>query len=67
MQAIYHDHEMGSEQRMEMEKCLVQNYLIPKGMNYFGNRDLIYIDMQGDKDVGRMYTRELAEQGGDEE
>jgi hypothetical protein len=23
--------------------------------------------MQGDKDVGRMYTRELAEQGGDEE
>lgn len=53
---------------MEMEKCLVSNYLIPKGMNYFGNRDLIYIDMQGDKDIGRMYSRELAEQvGGDDE
>merc|ERR1711885_35183 len=68
MQAIMHDHEMGSEQRMEMEKCLISNYLIPRGMNYFGNRDLIYIDMQGDKDIGRMYTRELAEtQGGDDE
>ena len=36
----------------------MKNYLIPKGMNYFGKRDLIYIDMQGDKDVDRLYTSE---------
>ena len=62
MQAVMTDHKMESEQRMEMEKCLIQNYLIPKGMDYFGKRDLIYIDMQGDQDIGRMYTRDLAAQ-----
>lgn len=42
------DHTMGSEERLTMEKCLVQNYLLKRGMDYFGKRDLIYIDMQGD-------------------
>jgi len=37
-----------------MESCLIKNYLLKHGMNYFGKRDLIYIDMQGDKDVARM-------------
>lgn len=37
------------------------------GFNYFGKRDLIYIDMQGDKDIGRMYTRELIEEVGEDE
>lgn len=48
------DHKMDSEQRMAMETCLVKNYLLKHGMDYFGKRDLIYIDMQGDEDVARM-------------
>ena len=48
------DIEMPAEDRMTMEKCLVQNYLLVHGMDYFGKRDLIYIDMQGDKDVARL-------------
>jgi hypothetical protein len=39
---------MNADDRMLMEKCLVQNYLLKRGMDYFGKRDLIYIDMQGD-------------------
>jgi len=30
-------------------------------MDYFGKRDLIYIDMQGDKDVARLHQTRLAE------
>ena len=37
--------------RMSMEKCLINNYLLKHGMNYFGERDLIYIDMMGTADV----------------
>ena len=44
---------------MQMERCLTQNYLLKYGMDYFGKRDLIYIDMQGDKDINRLYSREL--------
>ena len=55
------DHTMGPEERMTMEKCLVQNYLLKHGMDYFGKRDLIYIDMQGDQDVARLYTTQLTE------
>jgi len=39
------DLNMPAEDRMKMEQCLVKNYLIPKGLDYFGKRDLIYIDM----------------------
>jgi hypothetical protein len=41
-----------------MERCLTQNYLLKFGMDYFGKRDLIYIDMQGDRDVARLFTSE---------
>jgi hypothetical protein len=27
-------------------------------MDYFGKRDLLYIDMEGDRDVARLYTTE---------
>ena len=37
--------------RNSMEKCLINNYLLKHGMNYFGERDLIYIDMMGTADV----------------
>ena len=57
----YTDHNMKADDRMLMEKCLVQNYLLKRGMDYFGKRDLIYIDMQGDQDVARLNQTRLAE------
>lgn len=51
------DTKMEAPQRMAMEKCLVQNYLLKFGMDYFGKRDLIYLDMQGDKDVARLDSK----------
>ena len=35
-------------------------------MDYFGKRDLIYIDMQGDADVSRIHTTALAQANGEE-
>ena len=35
-------------------------------MDYFGKRDLIYIDMQGDADVARQHTTALAEANGEQ-
>ena len=55
------DHNMKADDRMVMEKCLVLNFLLKHGMDYFGKRDLIYIDMQGDKDVARLNQTRLAE------
>lgn len=48
------DHKVEAEHRMVMEKCLIQNYLVKHGMDYFGKRDLIYIDMMGSDDVALM-------------
>lgn len=48
------DHKMEAEQRMVMETCLVKNYLLKHGMDYFGKRDLIYIDMMGEDDVSLL-------------
>ena len=39
------------EERVNMEKCLTENYLMKEGMNYFGERDLIYLDLVGSNDV----------------
>jgi hypothetical protein len=49
---------MQAEDRLKIERCLTQNYLLKFGMDYFGKRDLIYIDMQGDRDVARLFTSE---------
>lgn len=51
-----HPKDCDGEERMQIERCLVQNYLLTKGMDYFGKKDLIYIDMLGDQDVGKLYT-----------
>lgn len=48
------DVKMPAEERLTMEHCLVKNYLLVHGMDYFGKRDLIYIDMEGDQDVKRL-------------
>ncbi len=42
---------MDAAARMAMETCLVKNYLVKFGNDYFGKRDLIYIDMMGDQDI----------------
>jgi hypothetical protein len=51
------DTKMTAPERMMMETCLVKNYLLKFGMDYFGKRDLIYIDMQGDRDASRLDTK----------
>lgn len=43
--------------RMNMEKCLVENYLLKHGMDYFGKRDFIYLDMMGTDDVNKEGDR----------
>ena len=49
---------MEGDERLAIEKCLVQNFLLQKGMDYFGKKDLIYIDMMGDQDVSKLYTKQ---------
>ena len=51
------DSKMTAPERMGMEKCLVSNYLLKFGMDYFGKRDLIYLDMQGDRDASRLDSK----------
>ena len=52
---VHNDRAMDAEKRMVMERCLTQNYLLKLGMDYFGKRDLLYIDMRGDQDIDAMY------------
>ena len=42
---------MGKKDRMAFEQCLTKNFLVAKGMDYFGKKDLIYIDMLGTEDA----------------
>ena len=58
LEHFYNDQKMPSEARIKIERCLTQNYLLKFGLDYFGKRDLIYIDMQGDRDVSRLFTTE---------
>ena len=55
MSAIHSDRRMDAEKRMVMERCLTENFLLKFGMDFFGKRDLLYIDMRGDQDIARMY------------
>ena len=50
------DHQLSGEQRVGFERCLTENYLVKHGMDYFGKRDLIYIDLYGTQDVRDMHT-----------
>ena len=59
MSTIYHDSKMDAEKRMIMERCLTKNFLLKEGMDYFGKRDLLFIDMRGDQDIARMYDMEV--------
>ena len=42
------------EERLNFEKCLTENFLIKKGMDYFGKREVIFVDLFGSKDVKNM-------------
>lgn len=77
MSTIHSDRNMDAEKRMVMERCLTQNFLLKMGMDYFGKRDLLFIDMRGDADIARMYDMEMlprsapkeaeaADEGGDD-
>lgn len=46
------------EERMNFEKCLTENFLVKHGYDYFGKRDLIYIDLYGPQDVQRLRSDE---------
>jgi len=48
------DHNLKPEERLGMERCLTENFLLKHGMNYFGKRDLIYIDLYGSDDIRKM-------------
>jgi hypothetical protein len=50
------DHKLDGEQRLGFERCLTENYLVKHGNNYFGKRDLIYIDLYGTEDIKAMQT-----------
>ena len=52
---------------MAIERCLVQHYLLKKGMDYFGKKDLIYIDMMGDQDARGLYTKSYTPPAAQEE
>jgi hypothetical protein len=41
------DRALKFEERVNFEKCLTENYLVKYGYDYFGKRDLIYIDLYG--------------------
>ena len=53
---IMSDRHMDAEKRMVMERCLTSNFLLRFGMDVFGKRDLLYVDMRGDQDVAKMYN-----------
>lgn len=52
------DRYMVADDRMKMERCMTQNFLLKFGMDVFGKRDLLYIDMRGDRDIARMHDME---------
>ncbi len=56
--SILSDKHMNAGRRAVMERCLTQNFLLKFGMDVFGKRDLLYIDMRGNNDVARMYDME---------
>lgn len=54
------DLDLKYEERVNFEKCLTQNYLMKHGMDYFGKRDLIYIDLYGKKDVRSLLSPDIS-------
>lgn len=55
------DVDLKYEERVNFEKCLTENYLLKHGMNYFGKRDLIYVDLYGTNDVRSLTSQKIPE------
>ena len=53
------DCTMLKKERMAIEQCLTKNFLVAKGMDYFGKKDLIYIDMLATSDIQDLNTKEF--------
>jgi len=51
-----HDRSLKAGQKEGFERCLTENYLVKFGPNYFGKRDLIYVDLFGSEDVKNLYS-----------
>lgn len=51
-----HDSRATPEVRANMESCLTRHFLVRAGADYFGKRDLIYVDMRGDQDSALRNT-----------
>ena len=49
-----HDSKLKQEERESFEKCLVDNYLVKHGNDYFGKRDFIYLDLYGAEDIKKL-------------
>jgi hypothetical protein len=49
-----HDSKLNAEERVNFERCLVDNYLVKHGQDYFGKRDVIYLDLYGTDDIASM-------------
>ena len=46
--------KLTSDEKINFEKCLVQNYLAKHGDDYFGKRDLIHLDLYGPSDIRKL-------------
>ncbi len=50
------DRNLKYEERVNFEKCLTENFLVKYGYDYFGKRDLIYVDLYGSDDVAKLHS-----------
>jgi archaeosine-15-forming tRNA-guanine transglycosylase len=57
--SVLTDRKLKPEDRVAVERCLTENYLLKKGMDYFGKRDLIYIDLFGTDDVNSLRASQI--------
>ncbi|CAI2385734.1 unnamed protein product [Moneuplotes crassus] len=48
------DFVLEDDQRMSIERCLTEDYLLKHGLDYFGKRDYLVIDMIGSKDIAHL-------------
>ena len=48
------DHALKYEERVNFERCLTKNFLLKHGMDYFGKRDIIFVDLMAPKDVRKV-------------
>ena len=56
------DADLGYDERVNFEKCLTENYLMKHGMDYFGKRDMIYLDMYGTSDVNNLLSNKYMDE-----